>query len=339
MTYHCLEILKELKNRSISIVIPAHNVEAFLAEAIESALNQEGVVSEVIVVENGSTDSTLEVAKDFGDRIKLLQSGEAGAQKARNVGLAAATGHYLKFLDADDRFLPGVLTMQLDQAAREESNNPQAVVTGNITLIDVQGERMGEVLFDKRKPEEDPLLHLYFNNPLTGCPLHQTALVKKIGGMDESLPREHETDLHFRLVQAGAEFIQFPEYIYEYRQFQGGSNLMSGGIARFGSDWQLEYLLKRKKDLERHCGGSMPEKERILFGRHLWFVGREILREGDLSVANKYFAVARSLAGNKSMVGQPGYKLLASCIGPVIVECLHPRHRLLRKRLLRRQKA
>jgi hypothetical protein len=91
----------------VSIVVPAYNVSTYLGAALESALAQKGVAVEVIVVDDGSTDGTAEVIAGFaGDtRLRVISQANAGLPAARNVGIAAAAGRYIGFLDGDDVWL------------------------------------------------------------------------------------------------------------------------------------------------------------------------------------------------------------------------------------------
>jgi len=86
----------------ISVVIPVYNAARHLAEAIESVLRQTLPVLEIIVVDDGSTDQSVEVAKRFGEPVRVLQQANNGAAGARNLGIQHARGDYLSFLDADD---------------------------------------------------------------------------------------------------------------------------------------------------------------------------------------------------------------------------------------------
>jgi glycosyltransferase involved in cell wall biosynthesis len=95
-----------------SIIIPAYNAEAYLGEAIESALVQKGVKLEVIVVNDGSTDRTVDIAESFGYRVKVISQENRGISAARNAGSCHARGNVLAFLDADDVWLPQKLAVQ-----------------------------------------------------------------------------------------------------------------------------------------------------------------------------------------------------------------------------------
>ena len=90
------------KNPKISLIIPVYNAEKYIIETINSALNQDIELSEIIIVDDGSTDKSIEEIKKFGDNIILIQQENKGAAAARNHGIRIAKGEYLAFLDADD---------------------------------------------------------------------------------------------------------------------------------------------------------------------------------------------------------------------------------------------
>ncbi len=98
---------------SISVVIPTYNYGRFIAGAIESAMGQTLTPSEIIVVDDGSTDDTAEVVKAFGDKVTYLQQDNAGVCAARNRGVAESCGELIAFLDADDLWEPAKLDKQL----------------------------------------------------------------------------------------------------------------------------------------------------------------------------------------------------------------------------------
>lgn len=98
----------------VSILIPAHNAAPWLAATLESALAQTWPATEIIVVENHSTDATLAVAQSFAPRgIKVLVSPKPGAAAARNIGFAASRGAMIQYLDADDLLSPDKIARQM----------------------------------------------------------------------------------------------------------------------------------------------------------------------------------------------------------------------------------
>lgn len=102
----------------ISVVIPVFNGERFLAEAIQSALNQTLPPAEIIVVDDGSTHGSLTVARSFPGAT-VLELSHGGVSAARNAGVARASGDYLAFLDADDVWAAQKLERQLELSCSE----------------------------------------------------------------------------------------------------------------------------------------------------------------------------------------------------------------------------
>lgn len=98
---------------SVSAVIPVHNGERYLAEAIASVLAQTAQVSEIVVVDDGSADGSRSVAERIGTPVRVAAVEHAGAGAARNRGVAESTGDLIAFLDADDLWLPDKLERQL----------------------------------------------------------------------------------------------------------------------------------------------------------------------------------------------------------------------------------
>ena len=98
---------------SVSVVIPAYNAGQYIRAAIESVLAQTRPADEVIVVNDGSKDNTLDVLRGYGDRIRVVDQANAGPPRARNAGLAAVRGEFVAFLDADDVWLPSKLSAQV----------------------------------------------------------------------------------------------------------------------------------------------------------------------------------------------------------------------------------
>jgi len=97
----------------VSVIVPAYNAANFICETVDSALVQTHQDLEVIVVNDGSTDSTLERLRPYGNRIKVLELVNGGVARARNAGVNAATGSWIAFLDADDFWTPDKIERQL----------------------------------------------------------------------------------------------------------------------------------------------------------------------------------------------------------------------------------
>jgi len=122
-----------------SVVIPAFNAAATLAHAIESVRAQTWPAHEIIVVDDGSTDATAEVAHQFAD-VRLIRQANSGVSVARNAGAAAATGDWLAFLDADDSFAPDRLRLHAEWIAEDPTLD---FLTGDYEYRDAAGTLLG----------------------------------------------------------------------------------------------------------------------------------------------------------------------------------------------------
>lgn len=110
----------------ISVIIPCYNGEDYIGQTLGSLLDQTRPADEIIVVDDGSTDRSVEIAQSFGKSITVLSKGGGGAANARNCGADHATGDAIMFLDADDILAPDVLEHLLEQLKK----NPEGVVAG-----------------------------------------------------------------------------------------------------------------------------------------------------------------------------------------------------------------
>lgn len=90
----------------VSVIIPVHNGEAYLAEAVQSVLDQSYQPIEIIVVDDGSTDGTATVARSLGEKVTFVAQPQGGVAAARNRGVQEARGERIAFLDADDVWMP-----------------------------------------------------------------------------------------------------------------------------------------------------------------------------------------------------------------------------------------
>src|SRR5689334_1842966 len=102
---------------SVTVVIPCHNASKWVARAIQSVLHQDCLNLQIVVVDDGSSDDSLDVLSRFGTNIQLLTGPNHGACAARNRGLQVSTSKYILFLDADDYIDPGSLTAWVEAAS------------------------------------------------------------------------------------------------------------------------------------------------------------------------------------------------------------------------------
>jgi glycosyltransferase involved in cell wall biosynthesis len=198
----------------ISVIIPVYNGEKTIRETVFSVLNQTMPNFELIIINDGSQDSTLEIVSRIPDpRVKIFSFANAGLAVSRNRGIALANGDYLAFLDADDLWADNKLEAQL--AALKE--NPEAAVAYSWTdCIDGQGRFLRQSAHATASGNvQANLLLANFISSGSNVFVRKQAVVD-VGGFDESLSNAQDWDLWLRLA-ARYEFVPVPETQVFYR--------------------------------------------------------------------------------------------------------------------------
>lgn len=197
----------------ISVVVPAYNQAHYLAEALQSVLEQRYTNFEIIVVDDGSTDDTAQVAASFSDpRVRYVFQENAGLSAARNCGLHMAKGEWISFLDSDDRFLP----TKLERLAAEFVADGQlGLVAGQAIFIDGDGRTLDQRVETPLPADPADLL---LGNPIhVGSVLVRREWLDAVEPFDESLRACEDWDLWLRLALAGCPMRSICEPVSLYR--------------------------------------------------------------------------------------------------------------------------
>lgn len=203
----------------VSVVIPCYNTEVYIAQAIRSVLNQAQCDFEIVVVNDGSTDSSAEIVQQFTSadhRVRLVEQENQGLSAARNTGFRESKGEYIHFLDADDELLPGALS-SLTRCLDE--NKEYAVAVGGWQLIDETGKLLAQ---EKPKSGEIRGDHLLERNRLpVHAALHRRTNFEQAGLFDTSLKSAEDWEVYCRMVLQGLRFLRIPELVCAYRVTPG----------------------------------------------------------------------------------------------------------------------
>lgn len=238
----------------MSVVIPARDAERTIREAVESVLHQADVPFELIVVDDGSTDRTLEIVSSIADpRLLVLPSPNQGVSAARNRGIARARGDIVAFLDADDAWRPGTLRAFVEALRRL----PEAsVVYCWVDHVDVDGRY---ICPDRRVVAEGdiyrPMLVHNFIHSISSVAVRKSAL-DEIGGFDESLPVIEDWDLYVRLATRH-RFACVPQALVRYRR-------SPGSLTSRLSAMEVEYLRVADRAFASAPAALAPLKPRNL---------------------------------------------------------------------------
>jgi glycosyltransferase involved in cell wall biosynthesis len=222
-----------MSQRLVTVLIPAFNKEQFIAEAIESALAQTYPAIEVVVVDDGSTDATAAIVRRYGDRVRLVTQANAGAARARNVGIRAAEGELVAFLDADDLWTVEKLATQM----RILERNPEVVlVSSRADLIDANGTRLpGSTDVGRSRAYDRPRdwhrdLLVNDNIIMTSSVVARRAALLEVGGFfDQRRIVSHDYELWIRLSE-GRSFWVSSDPLVRYRMLS--DSLLHGTTAK-----------------------------------------------------------------------------------------------------------
>lgn len=236
----------------VSVIVPTYNCAKYVDEAIGSVLEQDYPNKELIVVDDGSSDGTLECISRYASRLTLIRQPNRGPAAARNRGAAAATGTYVAFLDGDDVWLPGSLAARVHHF---QANPSLAAVYGRWERWYPRPDGSYPpaswlVIPDSPRRVDRKASGWLYTQLLFDCIISTCAVLMRrsdfldLGGFDESLGRGEDYDLWIRLSRRGRidklfvncflyrmhdsnMTISAPEQDYAYR-------VISNAVSRFG---------------------------------------------------------------------------------------------------------
>lgn len=235
----------------VSAVIPAYNGERFLRQAIDSALAQTYPNFEVIVIDDGSTDSTPEILSQYGRNIRVLRQENAGQAAARNLGISRSAGQWIAFLDQDDLWDPCKIETQLSMA-----QDADALICSDARVIDGAGAVLRARMAPEKAPPSPTLRDLIGSNTVIAVTvLVRRDVVEAVGGFD-SLNRLGTEDfqLWLRLAARGCKFRFLKQVLASYRWH--GDNI-SSNRARMATG--VIYALNRTRQ-EYPAAFGRPER-------------------------------------------------------------------------------
>ena len=247
----------------VSVIIPLYNSEKYIAETLKSVLNQSYKNIEVLVIDDGSKDDGLSVAKNFENaHVKIFSQSNKGASAARNYGLREAKGKYIQFLDADDLLSTNKIESQVTLLEKEESK---------IALCPIahffEGDNLGEIEILKEWYHgsfDNPvkfLIQLYGGGESEGgmITIHSWLTPKKLidqaGVWNEDLSVDDDGEFFCRVILQSTGLISANDAICYYRKFREQKSLSSQAGYKAIKSSLLALQLKQK-----HLAGFSNEQ-------------------------------------------------------------------------------
>jgi len=212
-------------NRTVSIVVPCYNAKRFLGESLRSALDQTRAAIEVMVVDDGSTDESIEALSGFPG-VRCVRQENQGVSVARNRGLSETQGEYVIFQDADDRLLPDAAEV----GARALGDHPEcAFVYGFSRMIDAQGRVREGVVHGQpadglHRVDNASYATLLAGNGVvpSGAAMFRRSALEAVGGYQTGLRRAQDHELYLRLARRFPIFCH-NQIVVEYRNHEGNT--------------------------------------------------------------------------------------------------------------------
>jgi glycosyltransferase involved in cell wall biosynthesis len=315
----------------VSVIVTTYNHERYIAAAIQSILDQTFQDYEVIVVEDGSSDSTGDQAFAFADRIRLVRQKNQGVAGSRNTGIRLASGHFLAFLDGDDLWEPDKLAHQV-AAARSRPRSGLVVVDGvqfsdaSILHDSLFPPQVTTLLRDQESVTIDgyePLLHRNLI-ATTSQALVPRSVLDDVGLGDRRLPIASDWDLYLRIA-ASYDITFLPKRLVRWRYLETSA---SGPEHLRGFRWAADHITILRKHrrvapkLYRPLIRTLLRQRLADTAEQTYWYGRHsdpgwarrhllaLLRLNPASLVVAFFLVALSLP--RSVVHHPGRILRAA---------------------------
>jgi glycosyltransferase involved in cell wall biosynthesis len=305
----------------VSAVITAYNSEAFIADAIKSVLNQNRVVDEIVVVDDGSTDATRQIVAEFEDQgIKYILQPNSSAGASRNRGIRETSGDFIAFLDADDFWLKDKTRLQ----AKYLVDHPDAaLVSGFARWWNSDKDTIrtsGKVVKSIRTLRREILVHNRIGNP--SMVMVRRSALEQVGVFDEKIRWGQDWDLWIRLVEK-FEAAVLPEPLTVYRWHQDNLShvrrwerlhsywsVSKNAILKSKPAWRRPWLLMRSWSNQTYHRATYsirfnaPRWRQLYYALGSFFVyPLELTRE-------KFGVVVRAIFGEQ--IYQSGKRLVGS---------------------------
>lgn len=201
---------------AISIVLPVYNCESYVADAIQSILNQSFANFELIIINDGSTDGSGSIARHFKEldaRVIIIEQENKGLVFSLNKGIEIAQAEYIARMDADDISMPNRLKLQYEKM----NEDSQIAVLGSFTkIIDEHGQEVGLGFYPVHSNDVTRLL--YRGSPVAHpAVMMRKKVVQAVGGYREKFLHCEDYDLWLRIIETGYVIANLPKLLLKYR--------------------------------------------------------------------------------------------------------------------------
>jgi glycosyltransferase involved in cell wall biosynthesis len=310
--------------KTVSVIMPAFNASAWIRRAIDSCRQQTYPDVEIVVVDDGSTDNTLEILQTYRSEVTWESGPNRGACHARNRAFALSSGRYIQYLDADDYLLPEKIARQV---AFLEATGADAVYGDWRHQYDLPSGRscLGEIVVSGAQDDVlEALLGGWWTANMTLMLTKE--VVSRCGGWDETLQAAQDRDFFISVAMTGADIRYQPGCCSVYRR-HGDVTLSTSSRSRWLEGH--EYLL-RKAELKLAQAGKLSVGYREALAKSYFHIARnyyELDRAAYLRLLNKTLSLSPAFRPRESA----SYNLAQRAFGFAVAEKLASCRRRVRK--------
>lgn len=223
---------------NISVIIPCYNRERTIERCIKSIINQTVKPYEIIIVDDGSTDGSVEKIEQLDcNFLRLIKQNHKGAQAARNLGILNAKGNYIAFLDSDDEWLPNMLEKEVGEIIRAQG---KSVVYSDCFVVNGRKKKIWKL--PGHSGEMYKFL-LQFPGPMFQSMIAKKDFFINIGLLDEDVVAYQEWDTAIRLAKKH-QFVHIKEPLFLYHMHD--DETISKDIRK--STLGYEYIIQKNRD-------------------------------------------------------------------------------------------
>ena len=278
----------------ITIVIPVYNGKDFLSKAIDSALAQTYERKEILVISDGSTDGSDEIALGYGDKIRFLRKDNGGVSSVLNTAIREMKGTWLSWLSHDDTYYPDKLSEQVKELneiikANKDRNIEEYVICCSNDRIDANGNPVKrKIKYGKNFDDPISLLISQIKRYTIGgcCVLASRSAYEAIGGFNEKNRTCSDAEMWYEFMLRGYKFVFIPKVLVHSRQHNGMVSVTKKDLCK--KEGTLLHAQILKSAFER----GLSEKQRFdllcaLSARGYYRLAKENLKISSLSVFRK----------------------------------------------------
>ena len=298
----------------VSVIVPCYNSSKHIGRCLESVRSQDYPNLEVLVVDDGSTDDSINVINNYVGVTVISQSNQ-GACAARNTGIKFSTGKYIKFLDSDDTLIEGSIQYQVICSERL----PRDTITfGNYFFDTGKSKKLVHTGF--RVPDE--ISALVLGDILTTTPLHRKEWVDSVGGFDVRFKSGQEWDFHVRLAAKGCKFKHSEYPVYVYCDYDDPLR-----ISKRKKIDPFQLCIEQRTNLDMtfaSVSSYITNDAKAAFSRRYWSIGRRFLRlECDEDAYSTFKTAIEMAPSTYKLYWSTIYRILVLLLGVRITEKLY----------------